>query len=83
VTAACGVARRQAWQPRAVVAAGSADVLEALGVVTQAPVPVVERCLRDVGIAFLFAPAFHAATRHAAGPRKELGRGRCSTCSGR
>ena len=52
---------------------GSADVLEALGVAVDAPVPVVERCLREVGIGFLFAPAFHAATRHAAGPRRELG----------
>jgi anthranilate phosphoribosyltransferase len=52
---------------------GSADVLEALGIATQPPVDVVERCLREVGIAFLFAPAFHAATRHAAGPRRELG----------
>jgi anthranilate phosphoribosyltransferase len=53
--------------------AGSADVLEALGVRIDAPVPVVERCLRECGIGFLFAPAFHAATRHAAGPRRELG----------
>jgi anthranilate phosphoribosyltransferase len=53
--------------------AGSADVLEALGVVIDAPVPVVERCLREVRIGFLFAPAFHSATRHAAGPRRELG----------
>jgi len=52
---------------------GSADVLEALGVKIDAPVPVVERCLDQVRIAFLFAPAFHAATRHAAGPRRELG----------
>lgn len=52
---------------------GSADVLEALGVRVDAPVPVVERCLREIGIGFLFAPAFHAATRHASAPRKELG----------
>jgi anthranilate phosphoribosyltransferase len=52
---------------------GSADVLEALGVAVQAPVPVLERCLDEVKIAFLFAPSFHAATKHAAGPRKELG----------
>ena len=34
---------------------------------------MVERCLREAGIGFLFAPAFHAATRHAAAPRRELG----------
>ncbi|HWM87981.1 MAG TPA: anthranilate phosphoribosyltransferase [Kofleriaceae bacterium] len=53
--------------------AGSADVLEALGIAIDAPTPVVERCLAEVGIGFLFAPAYHAATRHAAGPRRELG----------
>ena len=52
---------------------GSADVLEALGVTIDTAPAVAERCLREVGIAFLFAPAFHAATRHAAGPRRELG----------
>ncbi|MEZ4368206.1 MAG: anthranilate phosphoribosyltransferase [Kofleriaceae bacterium] len=53
--------------------AGSADVLEALGVKVDAPPPVVERCLVEAGIGFAFAPVFHAATRHAAGPRRELG----------
>jgi anthranilate phosphoribosyltransferase len=52
---------------------GSADVLEVLGVKVDAAPPVVERCMAEVGIGFAFAPAFHAATRHAAGPRKELG----------
>lgn len=53
--------------------AGSADVLEAMGVVIDAPVAVVEACIATAGIGFAFAPAFHAATRHAAGPRRELG----------
>lgn len=52
---------------------GSADVLEALGVAVDVPIEVVERCLAEVGIGFLFAPAHHAATRHVAGPRRELG----------
>ncbi|MGZ3407639.1 MAG: anthranilate phosphoribosyltransferase, partial [Polyangia bacterium] len=52
---------------------GSADVLEALGVDVGAPVEVVERCLEEVGIGFLFAPAFHGATRHVAAARKEIG----------
>jgi len=52
---------------------GSADVLEALGVVIEAPTAVLERCLSEARIAFLFAPAFHQATRHAGGPRRELG----------
>jgi anthranilate phosphoribosyltransferase len=53
--------------------AGSADLLEALGVDVAAPPPIVERCLCDVGIGFLFAPAFHGATRHASAPRREIG----------
>ena len=52
---------------------GSADVLEALGVNVSAPTAVVEKCLREVGIGFFFAPAFHGAMRHASGPRKEIG----------
>lgn len=52
---------------------GSADVLEQLGVVIDAAPATVEACLRGAGIGFAFAPTFHAATRHAAGPRRELG----------
>ena len=52
---------------------GSADVLEALGVAIDIPVETVEMCMRELGIGFLFAPSFHAATRHAAAPRRELG----------
>src|SRR6185503_20140091 len=73
VVAACGVRVAKHGNRALSSRAGSADVLEALGVATQAPVEVIERCLREVGIAFLFAPAFHAATRHAAAPRRELG----------
>src|SRR5437868_1148570 len=52
---------------------GSHDVLEALGL-DPAPAPdVAARCLEETNLAFLFAPAYHAATRHAAGPRKEIG----------
>ena len=52
---------------------GSADVLEALGVVVTLPAPAAEECLRRAGIAFLFAPNFHPAMRHAGVPRRELG----------
>jgi anthranilate phosphoribosyltransferase len=40
---------------------GSADVLQALGVNTVAPVETVERCLNEHEICFMFAPLFHAA----------------------
>lgn len=52
---------------------GSADVLAAAGVNIMAPVPVVEKALKDNGIAFFFAPLFHPAMKHALGPRREIG----------
>ncbi|MEO7736461.1 MAG: anthranilate phosphoribosyltransferase [Kofleriaceae bacterium] len=52
---------------------GSADVLEALGVAIDVAPAVVTRSIEVAGIGFAFAPKFHAATRHASGPRKELG----------
>lgn len=52
---------------------GSADVLEALGVQLECTDDVLRACLRDARIAFLFAPAHHAALRHVAPTRRELG----------
>lgn len=52
---------------------GSADLLEALGVNLKADPATVERCIEDIGIGFLFAPAFHPAMKHAAPVRKSLG----------
>jgi len=52
---------------------GSADVLEALGVNIDAPPEIVEECVQQVGIGFLFAPRLHGAMKHAAGPRREVG----------
>ena len=54
-------------------ACGSADLLEALGVVVDLPPPAVGPCLAEAGIAFCFAPVFHPGMRHAAVPRRELG----------
>lgn len=52
---------------------GSADVLEALGVKIELTPEQVRRCLDEVGIGFMFAPAFHPAMRFAGGPRREIG----------
>jgi anthranilate phosphoribosyltransferase len=52
---------------------GSADVLEALGVSIDVPVPVMESALRDAGIVFMFAPLMHPAMRHVGPVRRELG----------
>ena len=52
---------------------GSADVLEALGVRIELAPEAVERCLREAGIGFMFAPAYHPAMRYAAPVRREIG----------
>ena len=52
---------------------GSADVLAALGVDVEAGKEVVERCISEVGIGFLFAPRLHPAFKAVAGIRRELG----------
>jgi anthranilate phosphoribosyltransferase len=52
---------------------GSADVLEALGVNLSLPSEEVSRCVRTIGIGFLFAPMLHGAMKYAIGPRREIG----------
>jgi anthranilate phosphoribosyltransferase len=51
---------------------GSADVLEAAGVAIDLEAADCGACLDELGIAFLFAPRFHPAMRHAAAPRREI-----------
>jgi anthranilate phosphoribosyltransferase len=52
---------------------GSHDVIEALGI-NPAPSPELARqCLTELGLCFMFAPVFHAATKNVAGPRREVG----------
>lgn len=52
---------------------GSADVLEELGVRIDLPPEGVERCIKESGIGFMFAPTFHPAMRHAGPVRREIG----------
>jgi anthranilate phosphoribosyltransferase len=52
---------------------GSADVLRQLGVNIEAAPDVVERCLREARIGFLYAPMLHEAMKFAIGPRREVG----------
>jgi anthranilate phosphoribosyltransferase len=52
---------------------GSADVMEALGAFIGLTPPQVAECLQETGIGFMFAPNHHAAMKHAAPIRKELG----------
>lgn len=51
---------------------GSADVLEALGVPVDRPVPVMRRALDEAGVVFMFAPLMHPAMRHVGPVRREL-----------
>jgi anthranilate phosphoribosyltransferase len=73
VVAACGVRVAKHGNRSVSSRSGSADVLEALGVDVAAPPRTVERCLRDVGIGFFFAPAYHGATQKVAAVRREIG----------
>jgi anthranilate phosphoribosyltransferase len=52
---------------------GSADVLAALGVKIHLPTERVADCINEIGIGFLFAPLYHGAMKHCAGPRHEMG----------
>ena len=52
---------------------GSADVLQELGINIMLKKKAVEKCLRKVGIAFLFAPIFHSAMKYALPTRREIG----------
>lgn len=52
---------------------GSADVLHALGFEIDPGVEVVTSALNETRFAFLFAPRFHPAMKHAVGPRREIG----------
>ena len=52
---------------------GSADVLESLGLRLDLTPEAIQRCIEEVGIGFLFAPAHHSAMRHAGPVRRALG----------
>lgn len=73
VTAAAGLPVAKHGNRSITSKTGSADVLAELGVEVMAPVPVVERCLDEVGICFCFAPQLHASMKHVAAARKKLG----------
>src|SRR2546427_6566649 len=72
--AAAGGARVAKHGNRAVSSkCGSADVVAALGVEVELAPEAVAACIEECGIGFLFAPRHHAAMRHVAPVRKELG----------
>ena len=52
---------------------GASDVLAALGVKLDIPPAVVSRCIQEAGVGFMWAPMHHAAMKHWAPVRAELG----------
>ncbi len=74
VVAGCGVPVAKHGNRAMSSKSGAADVLEALGVKLTKDVPTLERCLREAGVAFLFAQNHHPAMRHVALARRELGK---------
>ena len=52
---------------------GSADVLEAAGVALGLSAEAVARCIDEIGVGFMFAPAHHSAMKHVIAARKEIG----------
>ena len=73
VVSACGVRVAKHGNRSVSSLCGSADVLESLGVNLDVTPAAVERCIAEIGVGFLFAPALHGAMKHAIGPRKEIG----------
>jgi anthranilate phosphoribosyltransferase len=73
VVAGAGVAVAKHGNRSVSSKSGSADVLQALGVNIEMPSARLDECLREVGIAFLFAPMMHQAMKYAIGPRREVG----------
>lgn len=52
---------------------GSADLIEQAGIKLDLTPEQVARCVEQIGVGFMFAPAHHGAMKHAIGPRKEMG----------
>jgi anthranilate phosphoribosyltransferase len=73
IAAACGVTVAKHGNRAASSKSGAADVLTALGVKIGLDKAGLERCLKEAGVAFMFAPAHHASMRHVAPVRTEMG----------
>ncbi len=73
VAAAAGALMVKHGNRAASSACGTADVLEALGVVIDLPPAQTEKLAQETGVVFLFAPLYHPALRHVSVPRRELG----------
>ena len=73
LTAATGLSVAKHGNRAASSKSGSADVLAALGVKVGIDAAGIERCIKEAGVGFMFAPAHHSSMRHVAPVRVELG----------
>ncbi|MDE1900731.1 MAG: anthranilate phosphoribosyltransferase [Alphaproteobacteria bacterium] len=73
VVAACGVPVAKHGNRAATSRSGSSDVLAALGINLEPPFAILEKCLHDANLCFLFAPRHHPAMRQVADVRRKLG----------
>ena len=73
VAAACGLKVAKHGNRAQSSQSGTADVLAALGVKIELAPEDVSRCINEVGIGFMFAPAHHLATKHVMPVRRQLG----------
>lgn len=73
LVAACGAPVAKHGNRAASSKSGASDILTALGVTIGLQPPQVEACIREAGLGFMMAPTHHAATRHVAPVRVELG----------
>jgi anthranilate phosphoribosyltransferase len=72
ILAASGVAVAKHGNRGITSRCGSADVLEALGVRIELPPPKLQRSVEQIGVGFIFAPAYHPAFKKIASVRKLL-----------
>ncbi len=73
VIAGAGVAIAKHGNRSVTSKSGSADVLEFLGLNLDMEPTNVEKAINELGVGFMFAPAFHPAMKYAVAPRKEVG----------
>lgn len=73
VASGCGITVAKHGNRSVSSSCGSADILEALGININMAKEKLEKCLNDIGIAFLFAPNLHPAMKYAMSARKQIG----------
>jgi anthranilate phosphoribosyltransferase len=73
VTAGAGVSMAKHGNRSVTSKSGSADVLEQLGLNLKITPEQIQTTIEQIGVGFMFAPAFHPAMKYAVAPRKEIG----------